>query len=395
MNTDYDVITVGGGLGGAALAKLLAENGLRVLVTERERTFKDRIRGEFLVPWGVAEAQKLGLYDLLMETCAHEQPYIVFGGTLRDYRTTTPQKLPALTFFHATMQEVVLEAAKCAGAEMWRGASVRNVRRGQPAVASVELDGTLRELTARIVVCADGRSSMGRSWGAFEVHRGKQRLFGAGLMFEDMSMSDDTAKVTVTPGVQRMGFLLPQGGGRVRGYVAYGPHEMSRLQGMGDAGRFIDESVRSGLPQEVFNGVRPVGPLASFDMTETWVEHPYRDGLALIGDAAGSTDPIWGQGLSLTMRDARVLAECLNGSKDFDAAGHAYAQAHDAYFNTAIAVEDWLFEMFFALGPEADALRARALPKIATDPTRVPDHNASGPDLPCDDSVRRRFFGEI
>jgi 2-polyprenyl-6-methoxyphenol hydroxylase-like FAD-dependent oxidoreductase len=272
---------------------------------------------------------------------------------------------------------------------------VRNVRLGHPAVAAVELDGDVRELTARIVVCADGRSSLGRSWGAFEVHRAKQRLLGAGLMFEEMSMSDDTSIVTLNPGVQRMAFLFPQGKGRVRGYVVYGSHEMSRLQGMSDAGRFIDESVRSGLPQEFFNGARPVGPLASFDMTETWVEHPYRGGLALIGDAAGSTDPTWGQGLSLTMRDARVLAECLNGSKDFDAAGHAYAQAHDAYFNTALMVEDWLFEMFFALGPEADTLRARALSKIAADPTRVPDHGASGPDLPCDDSVRRRFFGEI
>jgi 2-polyprenyl-6-methoxyphenol hydroxylase-like FAD-dependent oxidoreductase len=209
-----------------------------------------------------------------------------------------------------------------------------------------------------------------------------------------MSMSDDTCFVTLNPGVQRMAFLFPQGGGRVRGYVVYGPHEMSRLQGMSDAGRFIEESVRSGLPQEFFNGARPVGPLATFDMTETWVEHPYRDGLALIGDAAGSTDPTWGQGLSLTMRDARVLAECLNGSKDFDAAGHAYAQAHDAYFNSAIVVQDWLFELFFTLGPQADAQRVRALPKIAADPTRVPDHGASGPDLPCDASVRRRFFGE-
>jgi len=36
MKTDYDVIAVGGGLGGAALAKVLAENGKRVLVVERE-----------------------------------------------------------------------------------------------------------------------------------------------------------------------------------------------------------------------------------------------------------------------------------------------------------------------------------------------------------------------
>jgi flavin-dependent dehydrogenase len=45
MKVDYDVITVGGGLGGAALAKVLAENGVHVLVVERETTFKDRVRG--------------------------------------------------------------------------------------------------------------------------------------------------------------------------------------------------------------------------------------------------------------------------------------------------------------------------------------------------------------
>jgi flavin-dependent dehydrogenase len=61
MKVDYDVITVGGGLGGAALAKVLAENGVHVLVVERETTFKDRVRGEWIAPWGVAEAQKLGL----------------------------------------------------------------------------------------------------------------------------------------------------------------------------------------------------------------------------------------------------------------------------------------------------------------------------------------------
>jgi choline dehydrogenase-like flavoprotein len=44
MKVDYDAITVGSGLGGAALEKVLAENGVRVLVVERETTFKDRVR---------------------------------------------------------------------------------------------------------------------------------------------------------------------------------------------------------------------------------------------------------------------------------------------------------------------------------------------------------------
>jgi hypothetical protein len=36
----------------------------------------------------------------------------------------------------------------------------------------------------------------------------------------------------------------------------------------------------------------------------------------------------------------------------------------------------------------------RRLPRIAEDPTRVPDHIFSGPDLPFDEQVRARFFGE-
>jgi flavin-dependent dehydrogenase len=36
MTEDYDVITIGGGLAGAALAKKLVENGMRVLVLERD-----------------------------------------------------------------------------------------------------------------------------------------------------------------------------------------------------------------------------------------------------------------------------------------------------------------------------------------------------------------------
>ena len=63
----YDIITVGGGLGGSALAKVMAERGARVLVVERETHFKDRVRGEALAPWGVENVRRLGLFDCLVE----------------------------------------------------------------------------------------------------------------------------------------------------------------------------------------------------------------------------------------------------------------------------------------------------------------------------------------
>ena len=116
----YDVVTMGGGLAGATLAKSLAERGVRVLVIEREREFKDRIRGEQMQPWGVAEARALGVYQLLHDACGHEQPWIdMFLGPAqiahRDLTVTTPHAAPHFNFYHPRMQEALLGAAITAG----------------------------------------------------------------------------------------------------------------------------------------------------------------------------------------------------------------------------------------------------------------------------------------
>src|SRR5688572_1195427 len=61
----FDVVIVGGGIAGSSLGGVLARGGLGVLVVEKEARFRDRIRGEGTWPWGVAEARRAGLADLL------------------------------------------------------------------------------------------------------------------------------------------------------------------------------------------------------------------------------------------------------------------------------------------------------------------------------------------
>ena len=90
----YDLISVGGGLAGAALAHALAPRGARCLVLERETRFRDRVRGEAIPPWGVAEARELGIESLLLDSCAHPVPIVKLSvgapGPPRDLLETTP-----------------------------------------------------------------------------------------------------------------------------------------------------------------------------------------------------------------------------------------------------------------------------------------------------------------
>src|SRR5262245_59088705 len=167
---EYDLILVGGGLGGAALASVMAARGARVLVIEREWAFKDRVRGEGMTPWGVAEAQALGIYEALRDACGLEIRWwdTAIGPMVqrRDLMETTPQHAPVLNFLHPEMQEHLIGAAARAGAEVWRGAIARGVSPGETSGArvTVERGGASEELSARLVVGVDGRGSHVRTW---------------------------------------------------------------------------------------------------------------------------------------------------------------------------------------------------------------------------------------
>jgi len=50
LSTAYDVAIAGGGLGSAALAKNMAEQGAKGSRLEHEHQFKDRVRGEVMFP---------------------------------------------------------------------------------------------------------------------------------------------------------------------------------------------------------------------------------------------------------------------------------------------------------------------------------------------------------
>ena len=396
---DYDLITVGGGLGGACLAKAMAERGARVLVVERETKFKDRVRGEWLAPWGVAEAKELGVYDALLSDCGYHPTAWdtrLAGNSigLRDLAATTAPAVHPMTFYHPQAQETVLAAAEKAGADVWRSVKVVAVEPGVSPSVMTQAGSSSESHTARLVVGADGRASMVRKWGAFDSKNDPDQQWLAGILIENTSAPMDCSVAVFNPFASRIALMFPQGDGRARFYFGARSSEPG-LTGEKDVPRFIEESVKTGMPADYFEGAKPAGPLATFSGADSWVEHPYGHGIALIGDAAAQSDQTWGQGMALTLRDVHLLRDALVSNDDWDAAGHAYAEDHDRQFGDLHTAESWFTGLFMEPGPAADVRRAKALPQVAMDPTRVPDTFFSGPgSAPVDETARRRFFGE-
>jgi len=395
----FDLVTVGGGMGASALAIAMARAGARVLVIEKETQFRDRVRGEALTPWGVAEARLLGILDLLLQSCAREVPWVDMGFGPRNLVETTPQKEPFLTYCHPEMQEVLLAEAENAGAQIRRGVMVENVELRGPAGAKhpvvIARNGKAERISARLVVGVDGRGSAVRRWGGFAVEKDLLPFHFAGVQLTGVRSREDLAIFVFNPELGMVLGMVPQTKGRFRSYLGYPTSGGMALQGSERLGTFLAESKRA-VPMigDAYANAKSIGPLAAFDVSESWAVHPYRGGIALIGDAAATSDPSFGQGMGTALRDARVLRDALLANSDWDQAGDAFARQHDVYFQSTHKVCGWLRTLFQDPGQEAQALRQRAMPRIADDLSRVPDHLFSGPDLPADESVRARLFGE-
>jgi 2-polyprenyl-6-methoxyphenol hydroxylase-like FAD-dependent oxidoreductase len=395
----YDLVTVGGGVAGAALAKAMAERGHRVLVVERETQFKDRVRGEFVFPWGVAEAKELGVYEALMQAGGHHPRYWAdYAGPdplpPRNFAEDTPLKVNGLCIYHPRMQDALLQAAQTARAEIWRGARVRQVVPGREPNVLVDRGGDTATISARLVVGADGRSSMVRGWGGFESRNDPSGNIFTGVLVENVAASAESSICMLNPPLSRMVLYFPQTQTAGRAYLASRSEGGVRLQGDGDFELFLQECTASGLAAGLLDGARQAGLLATFEGGDSWVDHTYKDGVALIGDAAATSDPTWGQGLSLTLRDARVLRDALLTERDWDVAGHAYAAAHRGYYAKVRTAVSWFTQLFLQPGPEADAVRDRVLPQLESDPSFLPDTLITGPDLaPPTEEHRARIFG--
>lgn len=322
MEHEHDVVIVGAGIAGAALAVVLARQGVAVTVLEKDAAPSDRVRGEYAPPWGVAELQRLGLLDCLLSAgglfAVRNVPYDESNpgesaqALARDLSKVLPGIPGSFCMSHPAMCAALAAEAERLGVRVLREVESLDVRPGEPPDLGFVHAGQAHRWRPRLVVGADGRASIVRRMAGLALLADPRHHLMGGMLVDGVPEWPEDTQVIGNEG--RLFFLMfPQRGQRVRLYLCFDTADKAPYQGPHRRENVLAAiGALSCLPQAAaLARARPAGPFNAFSNEDRWLDDPRAPGILLIGDAAGYNDPISGQGLSIAFRDVRLVGEAL------------------------------------------------------------------------------------
>lgn len=326
MLNGLNIIVIGAGIGGLAVARALALRGARVSVLEQAEAIREVGAGLQISPNGFAVLQALGLGGAVADAAVQAGAV-----SLRDYRKGEVLRLDltrgagaghatAYHFVHrATLIDILAQGARDAGAGVALSRKVAGVGGGAPASVVMEAGDTL---TADLVIGADGLHSCMRP----VVCPTDTPFFTGQVAWRAIvpNGANQPDEVRVHMGPHRHVVTYPLKGGRlnivaVQEQADWAPEGWSVQADADDLRRVFADF---GAP------VRAV--LAQVDKVHLWglfrhgvAQKWHGEGLALLGDAAHPTLPFLAQGANMALEDAWVLADALAGA---DTAGQGLVQ---------------------------------------------------------------------
>jgi len=327
-----DVVIIGAGIAGSALACMLGRRGMAVTVLERDLEPVDRVRGEYMTTWGVAEAARLELYDVFLRAGWYHTARLV------PYDENTPLEqaeaaalnlsalLPGVAGpmcgSHPRLCRELAAAAAEHGATVLRGVQRIVVVPGVEPQVRWDCRGVSQQCTPRLVVVADGRNSPTRHQLGFELEQDPPHNLIGGMLVSGVPEWPEDAYSIGTQG-QMMYYVFPQGAGRLRLYSCWNAGPKHRFGGAERREKLLRafSELTCLRHSESIGRATPEGPFNAFSNEDHWVTDPTRPGVVLIGDAAGFTDPITGQGLSSALHDVRLVSDIVG---EGDCSRHAF-----------------------------------------------------------------------
>jgi len=324
--TRAELVVIGGGPAGAAIAALAATRGAKTLLIEKDNFPRDKVCGEFLSAEGCAILARLGLLPALIEKGAMPMDACLLADSKGRSVTAPLPDLPgsgrtAWGISRAVLDEMLLNyAASCGVTVRERTTAIRPVLEGGRVTGVItrpaNRDGGDETVGAALVIAADGRRSMlqralhpslgdpltttPKSWFGFKAHF-PDRTRGLG---------------------KRVELFVFEGG-----YAGLGPVEGARLDlaliarvdalnacGNSPQRLFEERMLQNPLLKERLGNDSPCSAWKTIGPLRFNVRKAASHGAMFLGDAAGTIDPFSGEGMSNALHGAKLALPFVLGA---------------------------------------------------------------------------------
>ena len=297
MKTDYDIIVVGAGPAGSMAARFAAEQGVSVLMLEKDRDVGYPVRcGEAISKAGVEEfipsddkwiAAKISKFSF--NAPDGSEVIVEFGdaGYVLERR-----------IFDYELARTAAEA----GAEILTRAYVNGLlfEEGKVSGIKYEINGEQKEVKAKIVIAADGVESRVGRWAGLETH----------IDFRDMESSVQITAANIPVDQNTLYFYFGQDVAP-NGYFWVFPKGQHKANiGLGVSGLIGKKKSAQSFLDDFINKHYPNAPVLTkiaggvpCSITLNKISGP---GIMLVGDAARQVNPLSGGGIASGMIGGKI-----------------------------------------------------------------------------------------
>ncbi len=324
LNTDTEVAVIGGGPAGATLATLVAQQGHRVALYERDEFPRFHI-GESLMPESYWTFERLGVLDKLKmshfvrkysvqfinESGKESQPFY-FDEHKPHECSVTWQVL------RSEFDRMMLENAKEHGVEVHQGVRVREVLFDGDRARGIVLqyaDGKQQEVSSKVVADASGQSSLISS--RLKLRRPDPRLRKGSIWTyfrgakREAGRDEGATLVMHTVGKKGWFWYIPLPDDIVSVGVVADFEEL--FSDRRDHETIFNEQVELCVAAKSrIEGAERVAEFRAtkdFSYTSSEVAGP---GWVLVGDAFGFLDPVYSSGVFLALKSGELAADAIS-----------------------------------------------------------------------------------
>jgi 2-polyprenyl-6-methoxyphenol hydroxylase-like FAD-dependent oxidoreductase len=308
------VVIIGAGPTGLTMAMLLAQRGVEVKLIEASSSFRRIFRGEALMPSGLEAIEQMGLAELVTKLPHRAIDAWEFYIENRPiFRVEEPMESggqPCTLISQPALLEAILDRAnQCENFELIQGTAVRDLLWQNDRVAGVRLnDG--REISADLVIGADGRNSIVRQQAKLELVQVAQSFDI--LWFKlptNPAFQAENVFYSVLRGQDAFGIFQDSEGNLQVGWSLHrdNPIEWQQVDWAEKLAAAAPDWLASHFREQKDAIERPLLLSIIVGRCPQW----HVPGLLLLGDAAHPMSPIRAQGINMALRDAIVATNHL------------------------------------------------------------------------------------